>query len=530
MVYHGDKLILDQPLTNITSKEQLGLTNRIITKTMTHTLKTSLWLVLSGLTMAFLVAGCTTTRETSDSYVAVKRSSCFLMHFAYYEPDDSDMYINIDIPVKGPKALTDSITVFFNEQLYCLFDNGEDRHLPYEKVYSNNLSDLAMHYWQTYRPFYGKDAPYITPFVHWFELKMVAQTDTYVTYEIVSGFMGEGPEESRYWTTFVKKDGHRVKEVISSQNMLRFMEDYPEMKASEIWCNTQRYKKEGYEIFLNNVGLLADSLAFQYFWAMGIYEDIQYPLTVIKPYLSEEAQESLSGNGLFHKELVIREIELPLGTVTTTTGDTVYLAAWYDAVTTYTKNDSGYVPIEGFEIGAGCSRLINTWNDGGWYESNPHGRYFAFNPTDNTLYVPKVRIVSDKEDKEWVSYNDRYYVYQFNGERFVGKGEDGGFWLYPSVRQFESLVFNGKTEDYQVRVDSLADGTYRLTAWKNKADMNDVPDILVEGGVCEKSIYVFNSGDYTYKVMDQLLRQNEFQSYDKTGNLFFSQNLNKVYH
>ena len=128
---------------------------------MAHTtLKTSLWLVLAGLTMAFLVAGCTTQRETSDSCFAVKRSSCFLMHFAYYEPDDSDMYINIDIPVKGPKALTDSITVFFNEQLYCLFDNGEDRHLPYEKVYSANLSDLAMHYWQAYRPFYGKDAPF----------------------------------------------------------------------------------------------------------------------------------------------------------------------------------------------------------------------------------------------------------------------------------------------------------------------------------------------------------------------------------
>lgn len=497
---------------------------------MSHTFKTSLRLVLVGLTMAFLVAGCTTPRETSDSCFAVKRSSCFLMHFAYYEPDDSDMYINIDIPVKGPKALTDSITVFFNEQLYCLFDNGEDRHLPYEKVYSANLSDLAMHYWQAYRPFYGKDAPYITPFVHWFELKMVAQTDTYVTYEIVSGFMGEGPEESRHWTTFVKKDGHRVKEVISSQNMLRFMEDYPEMKASGIWCNTQRYKEEGYEIFLNNVGLLADSLAFQYFWSMGIYEDNQYPLTVIKPYLSEEAQELLSGNGLFHKELVIREIELPLGTVTTATGDTVYLAAWYDAVTTYTKNDSGYVPIVGFEIGEGCSRLINTWNDGGWYESNPHGRYFAFNPADNTLYVPKVKVMAKNGGKEMVPYYDRYYVYQFDGEHFVGKGEDGGFWLHPSVRQFESLVYNGKTEDYQVRVDSLADGTYRLTAWKNKADMNDVPDILVEGGVCEKSIYVFNSGDYTYKVMDQLLAQNEFQSYDKIGNLFFSQNLNKVYH
>jgi hypothetical protein len=242
----------------------------------------------SCLLATLLVTGCASDRDA----IKVERHSCFLMHFSYYEPDDSDMEIFIDIPVNAPKALTDSITSFLNEELYCLFENGDDRHLPYEKVFSTDLPNLANHYWDAYRSFYGADDPYITEFVHWFELNLVAQTDTYLTYEVVCGFIGEGPEESRSWTTFVKKDGRRLKEVVNDENMLRFYKDNPEFRNESVWEYVEWVMSEGYDPRLgSSVGLLNDSVAHQYMFAPGIYEDIKYPLEVIKPYLSEEAQQ-----------------------------------------------------------------------------------------------------------------------------------------------------------------------------------------------------------------------------------------------
>ena len=44
-----------------------------------------------------------------------------------------------------------------------------------------------------------------------------------------------------------------------------------------------------------NVGLLNDSLAFQYIWAPGICDDFKYSLEMWKPYLTPEAQELVNG-------------------------------------------------------------------------------------------------------------------------------------------------------------------------------------------------------------------------------------------
>lgn len=254
--------------------------------------------ILTILTLCLMSASIATAypvnRNVTDNPFKVKSKNLILMRFTQFKHNDSYMNIYMDIPVNVPKVLTDSITRFFNEELYRLFDNGGDRHLAYAKVFSTDLSKLSKHYWKAYRPFYDKDAPYITPFVHWFELNMVAQTDNYVTYEIVSGYRGEGAEEARSWATFDKSDGHRLKEVISTENMLRFFQEHPEIRNDDIWDNIQYYLNEGYNVFLNNVGLLSNSVAFQYMWNMGIYEDFTYDLEVIKPYLSKEAQELIS--------------------------------------------------------------------------------------------------------------------------------------------------------------------------------------------------------------------------------------------
>ena len=377
---------------------------------MKNNAKATLCLLMAGVMAASLSLSCATNCKTTDKPFAVENHHCFLKHFTHFEPNDSDMYVAIDIPVNAPKAITDSITMFINEELYSLFDNGKDRHLPYEKVFSANLSNLAEHYCNAYRPFYDEDEPYITEYVHWLELNMVAQTETYVTYEVLCGFMGEGLEELRSWTTFIKKDGHRLKEVIRSENMLRFYEDYPEMIAADIWCDVQHDLTEGFSFSLDNTGLLHDSLAFQYFWNMGIYEDYKYPLKYVKPYLSEEAQALVSGNGITDARDTFDDIGDVLGTVKTAKGETIYLAVRYDAVMAYTKTDKEYVPINVFDVNDRYQRFIYTLNCSDWYDSNPNFNCCVFNESDNTLYVPVIKTIVNNGGKESKSYNDRYYI------------------------------------------------------------------------------------------------------------------------
>ena len=123
---------------------------------------------------------------------------------------------------------------------------------------------------------------------------MVAQTASYVTYEIVNVFFGEGLEEARSWVTFAKSDGHRVQDVITTESMILFYQENPDERDNDVWGHIQ-YKLDNNEmIHLDNVGLLNDSLAFQFIWNVGIYEDFKYDLATIKPYLSREAQKLIS--------------------------------------------------------------------------------------------------------------------------------------------------------------------------------------------------------------------------------------------
>lgn len=207
----------------------------------------------------------------------------------------------------------------------------------------------------------------------------------------------------------------------------------------------------------------------------------------------------------------------------------INLVVRYDAVMAYTKTNKEYMSIDIFDVNDGYQRFINTWNCSGWYDSNPNFKFYAFNESENTLYVPVIKTIVNNGGKESESFNDRYYVYQFDGKHFVNTGEDGGFWLHPSLRRFEALEYYGKTEDYLVRIDRMSDGGFRLAAWKDKNDMMDAPDIVAEGGSFSEPSYAFKSEDYSYAVIDKLLEQDELRIYAKDGRLILSQKMRKVY-
>lgn len=228
--------------------------------------------------------------------VSVERQVCFLKHFTHLPNVVCDLDITLDIPVSGPQRLRDSITDFFNRQLYRFFDDGEHCHLPYGRVYSANPRGLAERYREAYRPFFLEDSTEIHEFyTDCLMLKLVAQTYVYVTYEIDYLFFGEGLEVGTDWVTFVKSDGHRLTEIVSDENMMRFYEEHPELRNEEIWDYVQWELSLGNDSWVGSAGLLNDSVAYQFIFAQGIYEDLMYPLEVLKPYLSEEAREVLVG-------------------------------------------------------------------------------------------------------------------------------------------------------------------------------------------------------------------------------------------
>ena len=206
---------------------------------------------------------------------------------------------------------------------------------------------------------------------------------------------------------------------------------------------------------------------------------------------------------------VSAQTELPgrqVGTVTTSTGKTIYLAARQDkgvyALAAYTKSDGKYVEEKAFKVGKGTQSSIKSVKYDNWKSSNPDGGYFAFNKTNNSVYLPLI-----VNNDGFLEGADRYIVYQFDGNFFVKKGTDGGFWLHPNLRKFNELIRILKTKDYLVRIDYMDDGTYRYAAWKNKKelkDMSEKPDLVIGNGVHTDGPngygYYFDNKGYTYYV------------------------------
>lgn len=237
---------------------------------------------------------CCKQYDSKDLVLVTERQECVIKYFKHVTGEVFPQTIAIDIPIDGPQALMDSITRFYNEKLYNFFDNGETYHFPYEKMFSTDFKQLTEHYRKAYADFIPSDSTSEHEFAtDCLELNIVAQTSKYVTYEVNSIFYGEGVENAKEWITFVKSDGHILSEVIKNSEMLRFYREQPNLRSDAIWENLFNHSSE--EDSLNDivcsVGLLKDSIAHQYIYAPGIFENFKYPLDRIAPYLTKETQD-----------------------------------------------------------------------------------------------------------------------------------------------------------------------------------------------------------------------------------------------
>ena len=248
--------------------------------------------ILVACLFVLMLTNCQPNQKDSQLLVT-ERQECKLGDYTHMTGEVFPLTIGIDIPTEGPQALVENITDFLNEELYDFFDNGLNI-IPYESLYSKDANHLAEHYREAYAAsfFAGDSTVYEFP-PCCLEIKLAAQTKTYVTFQVNHIFFGEGVEVMTEWTTFDKSDGHRLQEVISDAEMLRFYREHPELRNNDVWSDIQLYYQEDDAAsgLSGNVGLLNDSLAHQYTYAPGIFEDMTYPLEAIAPYLSQEAQE-----------------------------------------------------------------------------------------------------------------------------------------------------------------------------------------------------------------------------------------------
>lgn len=239
---------------------------------------TSLWLLLTGMTM-FVVASCNTQRneQFDQQTLVVERQKTQLNDSGY------ELGAEVDFPVAGTQPLVDSVKRFITKELYLLFDLGYDEekiHIPFETVCEWNKDNIITAFHDHYKPLYrkyGEDygADYLS-------LTLTAQTENFVTYFGEYTSCGASCCTGYGYYTFHVSDGHLLHEIIDEKGLEVFVEKYPQ------------YEQLLYEADEKYFGMLEDELLYVcrfYGTAGGVTDKTTIPYTEIKPYLSKQAQE-----------------------------------------------------------------------------------------------------------------------------------------------------------------------------------------------------------------------------------------------
>lgn len=196
---------------------------------------------------------------------------------------------------------------------------------------------------------------------------------------------------------------------------------------------------------------------------------------------------------------------MQLHTIKADNGETYYLAETYfreggniasSSIYPVKIVDGKLVPVQIFDSeGEDEDSTFREYFIANWYFKTNAGEgwdwLYRFDKDTQTLYVPEVHNME---------FTDRYNLYRFNGESFNYIGDDGGFWLHPDVRDFKQLELLFCTEDYRIRIDLMADDTYRYSVWGKNASMSERPDLIIPNGTFNKEDgkYNFENNGYKY--------------------------------
>lgn len=291
-------------------------------------------LLISGVALALSVIGCgENNSESIDSQMLIVENQ----HVDCYETK-----LSVDVPIKGPQPLLDSIKIFLNQEVHDAFEGSLrewDREelgigtsaISAKKVYTDDMSRLLSSYAKKYAALWDKyeTTEYdLYKYDIYTNLSMIAQTDSYVTFvkEVTYCINGNHPKiEGCY--TFSKKDGHRISNVIEWKELVRYVIEHRPPYGVSAVCDDDAYTSCVWYYHYNNedglfiydeeslqelenchdsvdsfcTGLMGESLWVSYdmsdpewTYCYGIdlidYEDII-------PYLTKEAQELVKSRG-----------------------------------------------------------------------------------------------------------------------------------------------------------------------------------------------------------------------------------------
>ena len=185
-----------------------------------------------------------------------------------------------------------------------------------------------------------------------------------------------------------------------------------------------------------------------------------------------------------------------VGTVMATNGKTIYLVEQFVdnvySISTLVGEGGGKCKKEKvFKVKDDYLSDIKSVKFDKWIISNPQEGFYAFDKETNTLYVPLIN--------ENQTASDRYILFQFDGQYFVSRGNDAGYWLHPSLHSFKSLFAVGRTSKHLVRIDRMDNGSFRYAVWNREASMSNQPSItLFNDGSSIDDKLVFYQGNYKY--------------------------------
>ena len=97
--------------------------------------------------------------------------------------------------------------------------------------------------------------------------------------------------------------------------------------------------------------------------------------------------------------------------------------------------------------------------------------------------------------------NDRFIAYVWKGNRLKPTTDTlCNPRLYEPLRNYVTCLQHTKAGYVQVRVDSMADGRLRYTAWDREQDIKTKPNLILYGERKGNEFYFYNPPTYTYVV------------------------------
>lgn len=500
----------------------------------------SYYIIIIVVSLMAVLSSCQSGNQMNSSDLEVTEQIDSI-HGGHDENNYCWATFNVDVPVNGPQMLVDSVMALVNREVYkmceyCIeFNDHPNEYVAFseKEMFTNDGKRLLSHYLDKYKPLI-EDSLWNT---FGLELKMGAQTETYVTYGLEFFHCGGSCGSEKCFYTFDKRDGHQVSNIISHEDLAQFFEDYPEYASidDDPWFGRAGWKFYPEDDRKYDYGLLDDHFSLVIQGCGNHFLLLSFPYSQIFSYLSPEAQALVEQHEenmpmlpayLSHRN---PEVNLELDTVNYaligcvsvaggeirdtllhydpaleiypkqvytigTSGSSVYLLIYscghifyQDEAMTYTLDDNSHLrPVSLFSIKDDRGSVVTCmWydqlveaSDGFPFDEFDENRFgLHYDLFTRRLYYP----ILDKHDPDsefantfCLQYTGRFEVLQFNGKEFELSNEDGAWWLNRDLRNYKRTVSNKKSSDGIEQIDLMPDGTYRRAFWKGAKTLDDL--------------------------------------------------------